>query len=406
MPTVANLLSKSLFKNFRLVSGRNGLNNNVTSAGFFEWEQGFQITKYFDKGEFVVTTISSLKDDINAIEKSLKLLINNNVSAIAIKDIYYDDISDNLKNYSDIHGVPILFFTDTYIDEILYAVKNETLNNLYTSFNEIVLDTLMSDINLSSLEKENLLRKINPFFYSSSMICAYISNDTDTDSISQDSLDLYSNFFSTNKIEFPQTLGNMEFSYSFTAYKRGVFLIATCNTSEDDILSEFKAQLISTFKSDKTLNRQCIGISNYIHGFHDIKNMLLDAIFANTACILNKKNLTEISSIGFDYIVFKNCYAQSSNTYFEQIMRSLAGTNVQRAPLLETLLVFVSFNGNIDATAQKMYQHKNTIRYRINKLKTIFSADNDIEFHGKLYFFSRLYFAKQYLDVFSKSDRQ
>ena len=86
--------------------------------------------------------------------------------------------------------------------------------------------------------------------------------------------------------------------------------------------------------------------------------------------------------------------------YYERILDRLSETTTQRSPLLETLITLIECSGNVDMTAQKMYQHKNTIRYRLNKLKTVFDAENDMEFYGKLFFFSRLHFSKPYLDVF------
>lgn len=399
MPTVANLLSKSLFKDFRLISGKNGLNNKVTSAGFFEWEQDFQIIKSFSKGEFVITTLSSFKDDPDAVEKSMKLLINNNVSAIAIKDIYYKDISDSLKEYSNSHNVPIMFFTDTYIDELLYAVKNETLNSLYTSFNEIVLDTLISNDSSDDLDKESLLRKLNPFFLSSSMICAYISNDTDTSSISQEALDFYNDVLLDNTIDIPEKIEDANFVHSFIAYKRGIFLIITTNTTDRDILDAFKTSLLDAL-NDVSLSKMRIGVSDFSIGFADIGTMLMDAIFANTSCIIDNKSVIEIDDAPFDYIVFKDRYLLSSNQYYEKILEKLSETSSQRSPLLETLITFITCNGNVDMAAQKMFQHKNTIRYRLNKLRTIFGAENDMEFYSKLYFFSRIHFSKPFLDVF------
>lgn len=399
MPTVANLLSKSLFKDFRLISGKNGLNNKVTSAGFFEWEQDFQIIKSFSKGEFVITTLSSFKDDPDAVEKSMKLLINNNVSAIAIKDIYYKDISDSLKEYSNSHNVPIMFFTDTYIDELLYAVKNETLNSLYTSFNEIVLDTLISNDSSDDLDKESLLRKLNPFFLSSAMICAYISNDTDTSSISQEALDFYNDVLLDNTIDIPEKIEDANFVHSFIAYKRGIFLIITTNTTDRDILDAFKTSLLDAL-NDVSLSKMRIGVSDFSIGFADIGTMLMDAIFANTSCIIDNKSVIEIDDAPFDYIVFKDRYLLSSNQYYEKILEKLSETSSQRSPLLETLITFITCNGNVDMAAQKMFQHKNTIRYRLNKLRTIFGAENDMEFYSKLYFFSRIHFSKPFLDVF------
>lgn len=399
MPTVANLLSKSLFKDFRLISGKNGLNNKVTSAGFFEWEQDFQIIKSFSKGEFVITTLSSFKDEPDAVEKSMKLLINNNVSAIAIKDIYYKDVSDSLKEYSNSHNVPIMFFTDTYIDELLYAVKNETLNSLYTSFNEIVLDTLISNDSSDDLDKESLLRKLNPFFLSSAMICAYISNDTDTSSISQEALDFYNDVLLDNTIDIPEKIEDANFVHSFIAYKRGIFLIITTNTTDRDILDAFKTSLLDAL-NDVSLSKMRIGVSDFSIGFADIGTMLMDAIFANTSCIIDNKSVIEIDDAPFDYIVFKDRYLLSSNQYYEKILEKLSETSSQRSPLLETLITFITCNGNVDMAAQKMFQHKNTIRYRLNKLRTIFGAENDMEFYSKLYFFSRIHFSKPFLDVF------
>lgn len=399
MPTVANLLSKPMLKDFRIVSGKNGLNNKVTGAGFFEWEQDFQITKSFSTGEFVISTLSSFKDDPTAVERALKLLINNNVSAIAIKDIYYKDLPDNLKQYSDEHGVPVMFFSDTYIDELLYMVKNETLNSLYTSFNEIVLDTLIFNDSLDNLQKENLLRKINPFFLSSAMICAYISNDRDTTSISEDALDLYNNVLMDKDMDIGD-IENAEFAYSFIAYKRGIFLIATTNSTDAGILGNLRDALIKSLKSNAALMNTCIGVSNFILNFDDISTMLLDAIFANTSCILDKKDVVEITNAPFDHIVFKDRYLLGPSLYYERILEKLSETTTQRSPLLETLITLISCSGNIDMAAQKMYQHKNTIRYRLNKLKAVFDAENDMEFYGKLYFFSRIHFSKPFLDVF------
>ena len=207
MPTVANLLSKPMFKDFRMVSGKSGLNNKVTSAGFLEWEQDTQITNSFDKGEFVLTTLASIKDDSVAIDRSLKLLINNHVSAIAIKDIYFTDLPDTIKDYSNEHGVPIMFFTDTYIDEILYAIKNETLNSLYTSFNEIVLDTLISNDNLDVLEKENLLTQCSSTYkrlQATGSYCKGFFSQQDT-SLGFISLSPYKTIFSLSCFLFRKT---------------------------------------------------------------------------------------------------------------------------------------------------------------------------------------------------------
>ncbi|MCI9597003.1 MAG: PucR family transcriptional regulator [Firmicutes bacterium] len=66
------------------------------------------------------------------------------------------------------------------------------------------------------------------------------------------------------------------------------------------------------------------------------------------------------------------------------------------------MLVFVANGGNMDLTAKALFQHKNTIRYRINKISTLLDIDNDMELYHELYLFSRIHEARKYLNMFFK----
>ena len=105
------------------------------------------------------------------------------------------------------------------------------------------------------------------------------------------------------------------------------------------------------------------------------------------------------SDPNMDAKVFKSSFDRP-NLYYEEMLDKLSETSSQRSPLLETLITLVNCNGNVDIAAQKMFQHKNTIRYRMNKLKAVFAADNELEFYGKLYLFSRIHFSKEFLEPF------
>ena len=123
MVLLRDILSAPLFSNFRIVSGFNGINTPVTQVGFFEWESGADIERNFEKGEFIITTLTAMKDDPSRAEMCLRTLIRHQVSAIAIKDIYYKEISAQLKEFSNTWNVPILFFSDTFIDNIIFYIK-------------------------------------------------------------------------------------------------------------------------------------------------------------------------------------------------------------------------------------------------------------------------------------------
>ena len=218
MAMVSTFLSQSLFKDFRIAAGRSGLHNDVHSTGYFEWEEDLDIVKNFPRGEFVVTTLYAAKDDAAFANRCLKLLINNHVAAIAIKDLYYDDLSDDIKNYADQHHVPILFFSNLYIDDIIVAIRNELSDNLHTTLSNSIFQALIFDRNQNALEKESLLRKINSFFYSDTVLAAYISKKSDTTAISPAAMSDYNKIMEELRDVIPLQLNDTAFVHCFATY--------------------------------------------------------------------------------------------------------------------------------------------------------------------------------------------
>ena len=53
--------------------------------------------------------------------------------------------------------------------------------------------------------------------------------------------------------------------------------------------------------------------------------------------------------------------------------------------LLETLISFVNHDGDYKKVSSELFQHENTIRYRILKVKSILNLDkSNIEFYEKI----------------------
>lgn len=400
MAIVSTLLSQPLFKDFRIAAGRGGLHNDVLSTGYFEWEEDVDIVKNFRRGEFVVTTLYAAKDDLEFAKRCLKLLINNQVAAIAIKDLYYNDLPAEIKVYADQHHVPILFFANLFVDDIIVAIRNELSDNLHTTLSNSIFQALIFDRNQNALEKEALLRKINAFFYSDTIFAAYISKKSDTTAISPAAMSDYNKIMEELRDVIPLQLNDAAFGHSFAAYKRGMFLISTCNTSDDAEVETFQAEMRSKFFTQATFDCYQVGVGNPIHGFADVSSLLLEAIFANTSCTLEEERFVKFADIGADALLFAHCYTPYYDKYYGDILDALTSTESSSSALIDTLLHYVYYGGNIEKTAKAMFQHKNTIRYRINKISTLLHIDNDIKLYSAMYIFSRLHHGRKYLQVF------
>lgn len=401
MLTVSSLLSNALLENCRIVSGSGGLNNPIRSTGYFEWEQDMDIVKSFGQGEFVITTLHAVRNDIQMAEKCLKLLISNQVAAIAIKDIYYKDIPGEIKRYANKCNVPILFFSNTYIDDIIVSIHNQLSATVPNQTEDSILTALIFDESPKISETEKRMRKLNQFFYSDTVFASFISKKTDIYSISEQSMEGYAALSQELNNIIPAVTSGVSFVHALATYKRGIFLISTASTTAPETTASFLDELKSKVFCKQQFDGCQIGIGTPIHGFAQISKLLLESIYANTSCTLGQKRILKFTDCGTDQLILPQCYTPYYQEFYENTLKLLnaQGQEHTDAPLLETALAFVSSGGNMEQTANAMFQHKNTIRYRVNKISKLLHTSDEINFFHTLYTFSRLHTARKYLDV-------
>jgi DNA-binding PucR family transcriptional regulator len=65
--------------------------------------------------------------------------------------------------------------------------------------------------------------------------------------------------------------------------------------------------------------------------------------------------------------------------YYEQIVEKLViYDSKHQSDLLETAVMYIKCDGDIKTTASALFQHDNTVRYRIRKINTLLSLDDMI----------------------------
>ena len=119
------MLAHPTFKNFRLISDRSGLNNPIRNAAILDWETGKAVDDSFFPGDFVVTSLAAFKDDPELANSTLASLIEKNITGLAINDICFSDVSDNILALANACHIPVFMFSGTNMTEIIYALKNE-----------------------------------------------------------------------------------------------------------------------------------------------------------------------------------------------------------------------------------------------------------------------------------------
>lgn len=395
MITVTRALSYDVCSNFRLVAGENGLNNVVYVVGFFEWEEGEKIISSFIQGTFVLTTLSMFQQDIKKAERSLKLMINNGVSGIAIKDIFFSDISDELKAYANSKRVPIFFFSETYINNIIYVLQNAIENQRKYSMAGTTLSPLIKE-NLPEDKQIQRLGDINPHLEKGKMLSLYFS-DTSNEAEDIGKTNRYDEaIFEMESLL--RGLKNYEgMVYSFVNYQRGFFLLihdsGGISLGTEEFLRQFRKQAPDSPKISGLFVGMCEAGQA-----EDVKKQLRRTIFANVKAILDEKHLCRFSELNMDYLIFENIESKAAKEYYNAAMAKIKEAEANKTPFMETLKAYSAYSGSVDMTAKELHQHRNTIRYRIEKIRNLLGDDDIITFNAEIYTLIKTHSAKPYLE--------
>jgi hypothetical protein len=381
MLTVMEMLSHPTFSDFRLITKRTGLNNRIRNAGILDWESGEALDDAFSPGDFVVTTLAPYRDEPEIAELVIEALIKKNISALAIKDVYFSTIPGHIAKLAEKHRIPVFMFSEPGIADVIHALKNEMsfleINRQATRrLREILYQTAdEADIDI-------LARDINPFF-TNNLICAFaIPLDPENKKMILAQMAAgYQNYLNAVSVD-------PEASYSILFFSVGICIIYT-DLREDRNLKDDLRTLVDQFSVD--LTGFAVGFSDQMHRLSDISLAAKQAIYASADARMNDMNLQNYSDMGITRAL---CPLRSDywmRSYYDDMLDRISNYDKEHdAHLFETITDYVRCDGDISATAEISYQHPNTIRYRIKKAQEVLGTKNSMDFRTQLYVLVRL----------------
>ncbi|MDF2613720.1 MAG: regulator of polyketide synthase expression [Clostridia bacterium] len=121
-----------------------------------------------------------------------------------------------------------------------------------------------------------------------------------------------------------------------------------------------------------------IGIGNRYNDLSLMKRSLMEAEWALKAAKIKgeKRSVTYVADIGIYALLFnikdKEILKQF---YFNNLGRVLEYDKINDACLIATLEMYLSENCNITTTAEKLFLHRNTLKYRLKKIEELLNCN-------------------------------
>ncbi len=371
--TVAEVMPLEAFNTFRLIAGEAGLKRKIQMVGMLDYELGDMIEQNFREDEFVITTLVAIKDDLSQLETMVERLIKIKSSGFAIKTIYISEVPQVVIDLCEREAYPLFLFDETFFEIIITSVNDVLKTQDELEDLEIQIDRLLSgDMNKYGIRRAAQL--LNRSFLENVQV-AYVKNEN------RASANL-AGVFTLNQVN----QGNRQ--HKCIPYQSGYLVIISAPLSDANLFTHPMNHIFSQLGID----------SHYIQGFSQIGIKLdkLDVAIheALYACETAKRyQLPKLlfSEMGLDRLLLPVKDNPWVMAYYEAVMTPLLAYDQKNGTqLLRTSVIFILCGGDIKRAAERLYQHGNTVRYRMERIRQLLCESRGEETQSEWSFYEML----------------
>lgn len=371
--TVNEALELEILDGFKVIAGKKGLRKEITNVAVWDYEIGDLIKKNFRAGDFALSTLVAIRDDIGKLYESVERMIEIGITCLAIKNIYFEYIPKDVIELANKNDFPLMLFSETFTEDIIVEVnKAITIKKEYENV-ALQIDKILYD-NLNEVTIKKLAYNININFKEMNVV-AYCKKKNST---------------LAGLGEFSHE--EMQDAYSRVIhYKCGYLVINTFNDLDRDDIENIilrRLEWLGFFHKD-----YIIGVSNLHSKLTDLDKSIQESLYAFKHSRAYNKEISFFRKIGLNKIfipILDNPWVQK---YYNEVIEPLIQYDKNNdTELLKTAIKYIENNGDIKTTAEELFQHGNTVRYRIDKINKIISAHcKDEHFYEELAVGVRIY---------------
>lgn len=348
-------------KRLRLIAGQEGLERTVTAAVLLEYDSSRMELPDFYRGDLVVTTLAYARGDNMLVANSLLSLLNQGIAGLLVKTAYFSELPAAVVNMANKLGTPLFLFDETYIEEVILEVTELIRGKRHFAGYEQELDALMRGALTAEQIKEKVQR-IDPTGAKAYRICAM----------------------------YPQERLNVLEEKMYALLSRDEALAQRC------ICMEWRRMLMMLIHEDEqesvrmadVLERAQInpaglqlGESSRMTEQTMFGTALNEAVYAAKTARLTGKASVSAGELGLYAYLFpmsENAFVCSRCRSQMQRIREYDAQN--HTSLEQTARVYVASSMEIAATAKALFQHPNTVRYRLTKIQKLMELEDDALF--------------------------
>jgi len=355
-------------KHLRLIAGAAGLDRTLTAAVLFEYDPSRMQLPDFYRGDLVVTTLAYARGDEQLVAHSLLALMNQGVAGLLIKTAYFTELPREVLAQAERLGTPIFFFDDTYIEEVILEVTELIRGKRHFVGFEETIDTLMRG-GLTAEQVREKYGRIDPAGSARYRVLALYPREHMPRLDEQ----IYAQL--NEDVQAGRRLICMR-------WKRMLLMLRRMEEKED-AQDETAAQEVTSLlaRADVDASAMHVGASGVRADRSQLGEAISEAVYAARAARLGRKGMLFSSELGlYAYLlpIVENAFARQWCMQSLDKIREYDATN--KANLETTARAYVAADMEIAAAAKALFQHPNTVRYRLTKIQKLMGMEDSAMF--------------------------
>ncbi|MBR4862142.1 MAG: PucR family transcriptional regulator [Firmicutes bacterium] len=358
--STGEILKNSIFLNSEILAGKNGLNRKVRRISVFDcpYREKLMESGILAEGDIFLTCLEQFRYETESILVYLDALIQSKCAALfVVTGDRLHVLNQDALQLCEAHDLPVILIPEDYPYAVIMDTVNKyiAMDNLNT-LNSLKLEKIMYG-NLLSGEKMEVLYSINPNLRQYLRVIQVAGEFTSD--IAQ--MELYIHYLNQKDDIYVRNKNGM------------TFILSADSEKELRAHSDVTAVRIGEF-----LDRPIMGYSR-IYSRKDIGNALEEgkrALETARTMHITRQSYDPLSVLQLLLSVRDTQEAHDFyKAYIHAVQEKVSAENL--AEILLTVETFVACSGNYSKTAQKMNQHENTIRYRVNKVRSALDMEED-----------------------------
>ncbi len=365
MIRVRELLELEPFREFELLAGEGGLDRPVACYGVLDYEVEHGDYSEFAQGEFVISSLLLVRELSGKAGAAVTKLVERGAAALAVRVFDRLEVPAEMRDIAERENLPLFVFRKAHVNDLFVAANGFSRARERSENASRKLDELLG-IPSGGSTPASIVRAIDPQLLPCCTAAFCVSPKDDPLSAA------------TLRLMVRYSLSEPNARRLFMPYGGGVLLFASAQEPGRTAISE--ALAAKAFRDIGFEPEKCrVGVGSTACGYEEYALAVAEAMRAARICRVLGKPFVRFEEAGAYRLIMAAAEDRSAKRLCAKAVAVIESYDaVNSSGLLETLAEYVRTRGDVRAAAQSLFQHPNTIRYRLKKAASLLGLTGDV----------------------------